>query len=274
MVTFPNAKINIGLNITAKRADGYHDIETLFYPVGWKDILEIVPSDGTKTTLTVSGRKVDCDPEKNLVMKAYRVLNKYVGLPPCEMFLHKVIPDGAGLGGGSSDAAFTLRMLNEMFSLNFTPAKLASIAEEIGADCPFFIYNRPMIATGVGTDLKESDLNLSGKRIVIIKPPFSISTKEAYSGCRPQKSPRVLKELLTEDIADWQNLIKNDFENTLNQKYPEILRIINQLKAAGSIYSSLSGSGSAVYGIFDSDKLSVDLKEIFHDSEIYTGTLS
>ena len=170
MVTFPNAKINIGLNITSRRDDGYHNIETIMVPIPWCDILEIVPAKGPESTLTIHGRPVNCPTEKNLVMKAYRAMEKRYNLPAVDIFLHKIIPDGAGLGGGSADAAFTLSALNQLFEIGASDAELADIASTIGADCPFFIYNKPMLATGIGTDFTPISLDLSGYKILVINP--------------------------------------------------------------------------------------------------------
>lgn len=203
MILFPNAKINLGLNVVRRRPDGYHDIETLFYPVPWRDILEIVPAAGDTTTLTVSGRAVDCPAEKNLVMKAYRALDSVTPLPPVDIYLHKVVPDGAGLGGGSADAAFTLTGLNELFALGFSKEKLAGIAATIGADCPFFIYDTPMLATGIGDVFTPVALDLSGYTLVIVKPQVSVSTKEAYACIRPEAPAYNLAEVAAAPIASW-----------------------------------------------------------------------
>ena len=188
MITFPNAKINLGLDILRRREDGYHDIETVMVPVPWHDVLEIVPAKGEETTLTVTGRHVDCPPEKNLVMKAYRALEREVSLPPVDIYLRKIIPDGAGLGGGSADASFTLRALNELFALGYNDEQLARVASTLGADCPFFIYNRPMLCTGTGTDMEPIDVDLQGLDILIAKPDVSVPTAAAYSHTTPAKT--------------------------------------------------------------------------------------
>ena len=166
MIFFTTCKVNIGLNIVARRQDGYHDIETLMVPIDWHDVLEIVPAKGDKTTLTVLGRQVDCAPEDNLVMKAYRALDAVTPLPPVDIYLEKIVPDQAGLGGGSADASFTLTGLNEMFSLGLSKERLAEIAATLGADCPLFVYNRPMLATGTGTTLQPVDIDLTHYYIV------------------------------------------------------------------------------------------------------------
>lgn len=272
MIVFPNAKVNIGLDIISRRADGYHEIATAMVPVAWRDILEIVPSKSGATTLTVSGRGVACELEKNLVMKAYRALERRMPMPAVDIYLHKIIPDGAGLGGGSSDAAFTLKALNDMFALSLPDDDLAEIAAELGADCPFFIYNRPMLAQGIGTDLSPLDLNLEGLTTAIVKPPFSISTAEAYGGVVPSGMPTKLHLLGATPREEWQQLATNDFQPALQKKYPQISEAISTLTAEGALYASLSGSGSAVFGLFtEADNLSERLKERLPEFDIFVG---
>lgn len=274
MVVFPNAKINLGLNIINRRPDGYHDIETIMVPTAWKDILEIVPAKGDQTTLTVTDRHVDCPPEKNLVMKAYNALNNYTHLPPVDIYLRKIIPDGAGLGGGSADAAFMLTALNEMFSLDISDSKLAEIASAIGADCPFFIYNRPMLATGTGTTLSDISVPaIGGLTLLIVKPDISISTAQAYSGVTPHLPAVSLSDSILQPISEWQDLIINDFEESLSITHPEIGRIKSILKESGAVYCSLSGSGSAVYGIYDSDKMAELASRGFHGCDTFVSKL-
>lgn len=256
MVVFPNAKINIGLNILARRSDGYHTLSSIMVPIGWQDILEITPSKSGATTLNTSGIYVDCPAESNLVMKAYNALNARRELPPVDIYLRKNIPNGAGLGGGSADASFTLTTLNQMFNLEFSNDELAKIASDIGADCPFFIFNKPMHAEGIGTELTEIEIpQLKGTSIVVIKPDIHISTAEAYAGVTPYIPENKLDELIKLPISSWRNNIVNDFEKSLGYKFPEITKIKEKLYDQGAIYSSLSGSGSAVYGIFDNDKM-------------------
>ena len=275
MILFPNAKINIGLDITARRSDGYHEIETVMCPVGWSDILEIVPGASDKTTLTVTGRKVDCPPEKNLVMKAFRALETAIGdkLPPVDIYLRKIVPDGAGLGGGSSDAAFTLRGVNEVLSLGFSLDRLAEIAATVGADCPFFIYNVPMLATGIGTTLEPIDLDLSGLTVVIVKPAESVPTAEAYRGITPTRPMVALKERLSGGIEAWRDVVTNAFEATVGRQIPAIGEIKDRLTASGAVYTAMSGSGSAVFGLFKSDILADDIRQIFADRDIFIGSL-
>ena len=204
MIVFPNAKINLGLAITRRREDGYHDIETVMYPVGWTDILEIVPSPSGRTELFTSGHRVECPPEKNLVMKAYRALDAIAPLPPVSIYLHKVIPDGAGLGGGSADAAFTLRALNTMFALGIDNRQLQETAATIGADCPFFISDTPVMATGMGTTFTPAGVSLAGYTIVIVKPAGSVSTREAYAGVTSYSAPGRVADALSMPISQWQ----------------------------------------------------------------------
>lgn len=255
MITFPNCKINLGLNIVARRADGYHLLETAFYPVPLTDVLEIVPAAGNATTLTCYGRPVDCPPEKNLVMKAYRLLEDRYGLPPVDIHLTKVIPDGAGLGGGSADAAFTLRTLNEMFDLNLSKEELAAMAVTLGADCPFFIYNTPMMAGGIGDVLEPLHLSLAGKTLLLVKPERSVATARAYAGVTPRPAERCLADDLSRPIGQWRETIKNDFEQSVFQALPELADVKRALYDNGAIYAAMSGSGSALFGIFDSDVL-------------------
>lgn len=265
MVTFPNAKINIGLDILRKRPDGYHDISTVMVPVPWNDILEIVPGKTDNDTLTITGRNVNCPIEKNLVMKAVDALRADVDFPPVDIFLHKVIPDGAGLGGGSADAAFTFKALNQLFNLGIDKEALASMAAKIGADCPFFIYNRPMLCSGTGTDMRPIDVRLpSHLTLVIVKPCVSVSTRQAYSVLTPTVPSEELADLVTHlSVDQWQGKVKNDFEGPVFAAYPEIKNIKEQMMDAGGLYVSMSGSGSAVYGLFATDIMAENLADRF-----------
>ena len=274
MVLFPNCKVNIGLDILRRRPDGYHDVETVMVPVPWTDVLEIVPASGAETTLTTTGRTVDCPPEKNLVMKAYRALAESVGeLPPVDIYLRKIIPDGAGLGGGSADAAFTLVGLNSLFSLGLSDERLSAVASKIGADCPFFIYNRPMIATGTGTDLAPIELELP-PYVAVIKPAESVPTREAYAGTTPRVPAVPLAERLAAGAGQWQTTVRNDFEDSIFPKLPECDAIKRRLLGMGALYASLSGSGSAVYGLFDSDILADAVAASFPSCAVFVGRLN
>ena len=254
MILFPNAKINLGLEITSRRADGYHNLDTVFYPVDWHDILEIVPAKQDECTLTVTGNAVDCPPEKNLVMRAWNVMNAHVPIPPVDIYLHKIIPDGAGLGGGSADAAFTLIGLNSIFKLGLPDTTLAEFAAEIGADCPFFIYNRPLRATGIGNIFTPVELSLAQYKLLIVKPPVSVSTKLAYSGVTPHQPARELTEMLSLSLEEWNGVVENRFEKSVFHQFPLIARVKQQLLDAGAVYASMSGSGASVYAIYSKDR--------------------
>jgi 4-diphosphocytidyl-2-C-methyl-D-erythritol kinase len=248
MIVFPNAKINLGLNVVSKREDGYHNLETIFFPLKLADVLEFVEAEETK--LTTSGIKIDSAPEQNLVLKAYHLLKADYNLPPLHFHLHKVIPSGAGLGGGSSDAAFTLKTLNEFYNLGLTLEKLENYASQIGADCPFFLHNKPTFATGIGNQFHEIELELSGYEIVILKPDVSVSTPEAYKNVIPRNPRFRLPEIVKKPVDDWKNLIVNDFESSVFPIYPQIAELKQFLYKMGAGFASMSGSGSAVYGIF------------------------
>lgn len=277
MIRFPNCKINIGLRIVARRPDGYHDIETVMIPVPWCDILEIVPAkEGTADTLAVSGRTVDCPPEKNLVMRACRALrDDGTVFPPVNIFLRKIIPDGAGLGGGSSDASFTLKMLNDMFALGYSDDRLAQIAATIGADCPFFIYNVPMLATGTGSELNPIEVDLSDLTIVIAKPAVSVPTAAAYRGVTPTKPANSLTSILSQPAEEWVEDVTNDFEPSVFTAYPQIATLKQTLADHGAIYTSMSGSGSAVFGLWTDvpDNLVDSLRDILPDTQIFSAAL-
>lgn len=258
MIRFVNAKINLGLNIVERRADGYHNLETVFYPVGGRDsgfcdILEIIPSDDGKDELITIGNTIDCPKEKNLVWKALTAFRSHCNkLPGLKIILEKHLPDGAGMGGGSADAAFALKMLNELAENPLSENELLLIAAKIGADCPFFILNRPCIAKGIGEILSPINLTLSDYWIVIAKPDESISTKEAFSMILPQYPPIHIEEVISSSLKNWHDKMTNDFEIPMFTKHPNIKNIKEQLYSNGAIYASMTGSGSAFYGLFDS----------------------
>ncbi len=249
MIVFPNAKINIGLHIVSRRPDGYHNLETVLYPLKLSDALEMAETG--KTGITFSGLLIDGDPGENLVLKAYKLLKKDFGLPSVQFHLHKVIPTGAGLGGGSSDAAFTLKMLNNYFTLKLSPEKLKEYAAQLGADCPFFIENEPAFAEGIGDQLFPLKLDLSGYKIVLIKPNVSVSTVQAYKNAVLALPAFSLKELHDIPLPTWKEKVVNDFEKSIFPQFPEIKKWKDLLYESGAIYASMSGSGSAVFGIFD-----------------------
>lgn len=251
MVIFPNAKINIGLNILRRRGDGYHEIETLFYPIGLKDALEYVVNGKDHVNFYSSGLSLDIQPEQNIVLKAYRMMQEEHSLPGLDIHLHKAIPSGAGLGGGSADASFFLKSLNEHFELEIAPDKLKIMAGRLGADCAFFLENRPSFARGTGDQISPADVDLSGYYLLLVKPPFGVDTKEAYSGVVPQDYPYNFKDIITGRINEWKKSIKNDFEKSLFVKFPELELLKDRLAGMGSVYTSMSGSGSSVYAFFD-----------------------
>jgi 4-diphosphocytidyl-2-C-methyl-D-erythritol kinase len=254
MLVFPNCKINLGLHILRKRADGFHDLETVFYPVALQDALEIVQSSAPypDIQLTTSGLKIDSSIEENICIKAYRLLKKdFADLPPVIMHLHKVIPSGAGLGGGSSDGAFTLILLNKKFNLGLSEDRVIDYALKLGSDCPFFIKNKPCHATGRGENLEEIELNLSGYKIVLVNPGIHVHTGKAFSKITPSEERASIKEIIQQPIETWKNVLKNDFEASACGNYPEIKTIKEKLYQQGGVYASMSGSGSSVYGIFN-----------------------
>ncbi|MFV0469276.1 MAG: 4-(cytidine 5'-diphospho)-2-C-methyl-D-erythritol kinase [Dysgonomonas sp.] len=253
MITFPNAKINLGLNIVSKRDDGYHNLETIFYPIAIKDAVEVIISEDGKDSLTESGITVDTLPENNLVMKAVQAMRKHYNIPPISIHLLKKIPFGAGIGGGSADASFMLKLLNEKFNLRASKQELASIACQLGADCPFFIYNKPLFASGIGEIFENVDIDLKKYYFVLVKPNIHVSTKEAFAMVKPRQPQLSLKEIITKDLDQWKHLMHNDFEDSIFPQYPEIESIKHQLYNLGAIYSSMSGSGSSVYGIFEKE---------------------
>ncbi|MDR1718718.1 MAG: 4-(cytidine 5'-diphospho)-2-C-methyl-D-erythritol kinase [Dysgonamonadaceae bacterium] len=252
MICFPNAKINLGLNIISKREDGYHNLETLFYPVNLNDVLEIVPAQDQKNVFVQYGTPISGNPSDNLVMKAYRLLQSRYEVPEVAVYLRKNIPLGAGLGGGSSDAAFMLKILNEFAGLGIDNRRLEALASLLGADCPFFIENRPVFAEGIGDKFTTVDLSLKAYHLLMVKPDIAISTKEAYAGVQPQKPRRSILEIIVKPIDEWKGQLVNDFEQNVFVRHPEIGMIKQQLYDAGALYASMSGSGSAVFGIFES----------------------
>lgn len=249
MVSFPNCKINLGLNIVNKRNDGYHDIETLFFPVQLRDALEVIEKE--KFEFSTSGSPIEGDPEKNLCIKAYNLLKKdFPQLPAVQIRLHKAIPMGAGLGGGSADGAFALKLLNKKFELNLSEKQLINYSLQLGSDCPFFILNKPCFATGRGEMLEHIEPDLSSCKIAIVHPAIHISTAWAFANIKPRKPVKSIKQIIQQPITTWKDELINDFENPVFAKYPEIKKIKDKLYDKGAIYASMSGSGSAVYGIF------------------------
>lgn len=264
MLNFPNAKINIGLNIVSRRDDGYHNLETVFYPVNIKDALEIVVAD--ELSFESSGLDIPGRVEDNLCIKGYHLLNKDFGLPPVKIHLHKHIPIGAGLGGGSADAAFFIRLVDQNFNLRMTDEQMIGYARRLGADCAFFIKNKPVFAFEKGDEFEPIRLDLSKYKIVLVMPPVHISTAEAYRGVTPAPVKESLMDLIYEPVADWKKYIKNDFETSLFKNHPEIRGVKAALYEAGAIYASMSGSGASVFGIFETMP---DLSALENDNEIF-----
>jgi len=259
MIGFPNAKINIGLNITEKRADGFHNLETVFLPVGWCDALEFVVAD--EVHFSSSGINLSGDAESNLVMKAYRLLQNDFDLPPLKIHLHKQIPFGAGLGGGSADSAFMLSMLNRQFKLKLCNEDLERYAAQLGSDCPFFIRNSPVFASGRGEIMEPIRPSLNGWFILLVKPPVEVSTAKAFQWVVPGKPSNSLKSLIQLPVAKWKDQVVNQFEHSVFQSYPEIRAVKQRLYELGAGYASMSGSGSCVFGLFKA--LPYDIQSVF-----------
>ncbi|MEZ4799354.1 MAG: 4-(cytidine 5'-diphospho)-2-C-methyl-D-erythritol kinase [Flavobacteriales bacterium] len=250
MIVFPNCKINIGLFITGKRADGFHSLESVFAPVDWKDVLEVNYSRHD-SSLKVTGHQVTEEVEDNIVFKAFRLVQLKYGIENVSMHLLKHLPSGAGLGGGSSDASFTLKALNQLFNLDLTTTELQALAAELGSDCPFFIENKTCFVAGRGEVFEPLELDLSSYHIAIIKPNIHVSTKDAFAGITPQAASFDLRKLSSLPITEWKSHVRNDFESTIGKLHPIILDLKREFYDAGALYASMSGSGSAVYGIFE-----------------------
>jgi 4-diphosphocytidyl-2-C-methyl-D-erythritol kinase len=266
MITYPNAKINLGLNIVEKRPDGYHNLETIFYPINLQDALEVteLENEEGEYKLKVSGVPIEGDAENNLVVKAYRLLKKdFPDMSPINIHMFKHIPTGAGLGGGSADAAFMIKLLNEKFNLKLSIEKMEEYAAILGADCAFFIQNKPVFASGIGNIFENITLSLKGYYIVLVKPDIFVSTKDAFSHITPMHPNQSLKEIVRMPVETWRATMKNDFEESVFQKYPEIAAIKDKLYDMGAIYASMSGSGSSVFGIFR--------EQVEHIEEVFNG---
>ncbi|GAB4408331.1 MAG: 4-(cytidine 5'-diphospho)-2-C-methyl-D-erythritol kinase [Microscillaceae bacterium] len=250
MIAFPNAKINLGLQILKKRPDGYHDIASLFWPIGWQDALEILPAPDF--SFSSSGLPIPPDGKDNLCVRAYEQLRADFDLPPVHIHLHKVLPTGAGLGGGSSDAAFALKLLNVIFSLKLSPEALENYARHLGSDCAFFIQNQPRLAKGKGDEWsKLPSLPALPPFIGLVFPHQHISSAEAYARVKPQSPPQTLEAVLAQAPQEWPRLLHNDFEASVLALYPELAEIKTQLYAQGAVYAAMTGSGSAFFGLFE-----------------------
>ncbi len=265
MIVFPNCKINLGLQILRKRADGYHDLATVFYPVQLLDALEVIQdaTGAADVTLSLSGLPVKGDLSDNICVKAYRILKKdFQKLPPVRMHLHKTIPSGAGLGGGSADGAFTLLALNQKFRLELDEDQLVQYALELGSDCPFFIPNKPCFATGRGEIMEPIALDLSSYQVLLVNPGIHINTGWAFSQLRPDASKPDLRSIIQQPIDTWKNDLVNDFEEAVFTSHPEVGQLKEYIYAKGALYASMSGSGSTVFGIFSNDiKIQKDFPE-------------
>ena len=264
MVTFPNCKINLGLHIPGKREDGFHNLETVFYPVALKDALELIPATNNTTAIefTGTGLTIDGSSTDNLCIKAYHLLKKnFPQLPPIKIHLHKTIPMGSGLGGGSADASFMLKLLNERFHLNLSTAQLISYSLQLGSDCPFFIINKPCFATGRGEVLEEIKVDLTNYKIVLINPGIHVNTGWAFSKITPALPQKSIKEIVLQRVDTWKAELKNDFEEPVFAAHPQVKAIKESLYEQGAMYAAMSGSGSTVFGIFQQDAAPVLPKE-------------
>ncbi|MGB0933107.1 MAG: 4-(cytidine 5'-diphospho)-2-C-methyl-D-erythritol kinase [Lishizhenia sp.] len=251
MISFPGCKINLGLDVLNKRADGYHEIESVLFPIPWKDALEIIPA--TSFQFTSSGLTIPGNASNNLCVKAYDLLKKTYGIPHVHIHLHKIIPMGGGLGGGSADGAEVLKLLNKLFDLKITQENLKEFAAQLGSDCPFFIENKPQFASGTGTELESVDLNLNGYYIKLINNGTHVSTAEAYASITFSKTEEGITRALQQPIEKWQNRLQNSFESSVFKIHPELEELKLKLLEEGAVYASMTGSGSTLYGIYKSE---------------------
>lgn len=267
MLGFSNAKINLGLNIVEKRPDGYHNIESVFYPVEWADILEVLPAE--TFSFTTSGLPVPGTADQNLVVKAWNLLSPQE--KKVKIHLHKILPMGAGIGGGSSNGALALRLINRVLDLGYSSENLRALAEKLGSDCPFFIENRPAFCYGRGTEFEATGLSLKGKYLVMVNPGIHISTAEAYAGITPRKPEISIRDITRLPVAAWKGVLVNDFEAPLVSKYPLIGHIRETLYTHGALYASMTGSGSTVYGIWETE---TDVSPLFDQYTCWSGYLN
>ncbi|MCF0235249.1 MAG: 4-(cytidine 5'-diphospho)-2-C-methyl-D-erythritol kinase [Bacteroidaceae bacterium] len=274
MVVFPCSKINLGLNIVERRSDGYHNLETVFYPIPLHDNLEVISvKNATQDYLLhKTGLEIEGEDDNNLVVKVFRLLKEeFSQIPSVEIWLHKRIPSGAGLGGGSSDAAYMMRLLNEKYDLKMTDEDIEYRLSRLGADCPFFYHSRPAYATGIGDQLLPIDFDLAGYTLVLVKPDVHVSTREAYSLVHPKPSSQSLLFALSQPIETWRETVKNDFEFSVFKQYPAIAAIKQTLYDMGAVYASMSGSGSSVFGLFRRSQ--PEAAEVFSDCFVYETKL-
>ena len=281
MIDFPCAKINLGLNITEKRADGYHNLETVFFPIPICDALEIKTMDerfpsNVACDLKVTGNNVCCNENDNLIVKAYNMIAADFDIPRVHAHLYKNIPSEAGLGGGSSDAAYMIRLLDQRFRINIGNAEMEKYAARLGADCPFFITAEPSYAEGIGEILSPvniTDNNLEGYCLVVVKPQIAVSTKEAFSNITPQKPMMCCREIVAQPIETWKDALCNDFEESVFGIYPQLNDIKNRIYTLGAAYAQMSGSGSSLFGIFKSDVDEQSIKNEFADCRTFVMKL-
>jgi len=272
VVLFPNCKINLGLNIIRKRPDGYHDLETVFFPINIQDALEVIKSDNTKNevNISLSGTSISGKHEDNLCFKAFALLKKdFPQLPAIMVHLHKTLPTGSGLGGGSADGAFMLKLLNQKFALGLSTEQLLNYALQLGSDCPFFIINKPCFATGRGELLEPVSIDLSGYKLVVVNPAIHVSTSEVFSLIKPSLHSKSVRQVIQQRVETWKNELSNDFEEPVFEKYPAIETLKSKLYESGAIYASMTGSGSTVYGIFRKETVfKNDLPQIYFVKEL------
>lgn len=269
MIILPNAKINLGLSVVERRPDGYHNLETVFYPIPLHDMLEVVLTDGPEPyRFSSSGLAIAGDPEKNICVKAYRRVSERYPIPPIGICLHKMVPMGAGLGGGSADGAYMVRLLNDMFDLKMTDDEMRRMVAPIGADCPFFVDARPAYATGIGDRLEPVGLDLGGWWLTLVKPDIFVSTAEAYRGVTPDRPRHSVRDVVGLPVAEWRGRLVNDFEQTVFALHPEIAGIKRKLYECGCVYAAMSGSGSSVFGL-SAQQIDADFPDCF----VWSGKL-
>ena len=269
MIIYPNAKINIGLNILNKRTDGFHNLESIFFPAPWFDILEINKAENFE--FKTSGLIINGNSDDNLIVKAFKLIKDNYNISNCKIHLHKQIPMGAGLGGGSADATFTLTMLNNLFNLNISKNTLFELADTLGSDCSFFIDNKPKYVTGKGEVLEDVNFDLKGYYLKLINPNIHISTKEAFDNLnlKPQQSTENLKNLTPSQLFTANSMVKNDFEEGVFKLHPILSKIKKQLIKEGALYASMTGTGSTIYGIFKNKPLLTFKQNDFTEKIIY-----
>jgi 4-diphosphocytidyl-2-C-methyl-D-erythritol kinase len=264
MIVFPNCKINLGLFVTEKRSDGYHNIESIFLPIDWSDVLEINFADGREFSLESTGRIIDSPMEENIIYKAFQLMQAQFNVPNLSVHLLKQLPTGAGLGGGSSDGAFAIRAINEICQLNLSIEKMEELAAQLGSDCPFFIQNEACLVKGRGEILQPIDIDLSGYHVGLIHPGIHVSTPQAYGKIKPQAATFDLYEIMSVPVEDWKDVLRNDFETPVFNMFSIISDIKEEMYNEGAIYASMSGSGSAVYGLFEEKPDLNSIKSAFH----------